>query len=136
MKSYLQFVKESKNILDIDIEDIRDISLDLIDDDIEAKIKNINYHFRVSKEDTKNYELWGESIDVPAIFIKLNDSMSRFFRWNDISNFINRLVSFLGDSYEIIINNEDDFTKLKDFIDDSQEEYYMLCVIIYEKLDN
>jgi len=127
MKSYLQFLRESKSekSIDIDIEDIKDMSLDLVDNDIDTKVWNITYHFTVFMEDTQNSKLWGESIHVPAVCIKLKDSQNRFFRWSDISEFVDRLILFLGDAYEIIINwSQDDYNKLEEFLDtDSSEEY-------------
>jgi hypothetical protein len=139
MKSYLQFLRESKSekSIDIDIEDIKDMSLDLVDNDIDTKVWNITYHFTVFMEDTQNSKLWGESIHVPAVCIKLKDSQNRFFRWSDISEFVDRLILFLGDAYEIIINwSQDDYNKLEEFLDtDSSEEYYVMEIIIYKKLD-
>ena len=139
MKSYLQFLRESKSekSIDIDIEDIKDMSLDLVDNDIDIKVWNITYHFTVFMEDTQNSKLWSESIDVPGICIKLKDSQNRFFRWEDISEFVDRLILFLGEEYEIIINwPQDDYNKLEEFLDTySSEEYYVMEIIIYKKLD-
>ncbi len=139
MKSYLQFLSESKSrkLIDIDIEDIKDISLDLVDSDFDVKVWNITYHFTVFMEDTQNSKLWSESIDVPGICIKLKDSQNRFFRWEDISEFVDRLILFLGEEYEIIINcPQDDYNKLEEFLDTySSEEYYVMEIIIYKKLD-
>lgn len=147
MKSYKEFIRESKELnkqLDLDIDDIKDMSLDLVDNDFDVDIWNIKYHFTVLKEDTKNYKLWGESIDVPAVCIKIKDSQNRFFTWDHIIDFTNRLIVYLGESsfrtstYEIIINwPQDDYKKLAEFIDvgDSFEEYYVLEIIIYKKLD-
>jgi len=137
MKSYKEFIRESKES-DLDIDDIRDMGLDLIDNDFDVKVLNINYYFTVLKEDTKMSKLWGESIHVPAVCVKLKDSQNRFFRWEDISEFINRLINYLGESYEIIINwPQDDYNKLDEFIDegDTSEEYYIFEIIIYKKLD-
>jgi len=148
MKSYKQFIRESKesDLLwgkadssnhDLDIDDIRDMSIDLVDNDFDVKVRNINYYFTVLKEDTKMSKLWGESIHVPAVCVKLKDSQNRFFRWSDISEFVDRLILFLGDVYEIIINwPQDDYNKLEEFLDtDSSEEYYVMEIIIYKKLD-
>jgi hypothetical protein len=148
MKSYKQFIRESKesDLLwrkpdsnhDLDIDDIRDMGLDLVDNDFDVKVWNINYYFTVLKEDTKMSKLWGESIHVPAVCVKLKDSQGRFFSWDDIIDFTNRLIIYLGELYEIIINwSQDDYKKLDEFIDvgDTFEEYYVLEIIIYKKLD-
>ena len=149
MKSYKQFIRESResDLLwgkadssnhDLDIDDIRDMGLDLVDNDFDVKVWNINYYFTVLKEDTKMSKLWGEYIHVPAVCVKLKDSQGRFFRWDDIIDFTNRLIIYLGELYEIIINwPQDDYKKLDEFIDvgDTFEEYYVLEIIIYKKLD-
>jgi pantothenate kinase-related protein Tda10 len=111
--------------------------LDLVDSDFDVKVWNITYHFTVFMEDTQNSKLWGESIHVPAVCIKLKDSQNRFFRWSDISEFVDRLILFLGEEYEIIINwPQDDYNKLEEFLDTySSEEYYVMEIIIYKKLD-
>jgi hypothetical protein len=140
MKSFKEFINEDKNlppeyyqeIHNVDIEDIEDMSLELKDDGFDVLISRCSYCFTAFKEDTTDSRLWREEVTVPGIVIRLRD---QFFKWSDISEFVDRLVGYLGDNYEIVINSENtEYNKLSDFIDE-QDEHYEMSIIIYRKLD-
>lgn len=153
MKSFKEFINESidyvintkeyknlppeyyQEINNVDIEDIEDMSLELKDDGFDVLIFQCSYCFTAFKEDTTDSRLWREEVTVPGIVIRLRDQSRQFFKWSDISEFVDRLVGYLGDNYEIVINSENtEYNKLSDFIDE-QDEYYEISIIIYRKLD-
>jgi hypothetical protein len=111
------------------IDDVKDVSLELIDIDLEVDYNFVDYY----KTDSLGRPS-GKFIKSFAIDIK--DVSSRFFRWSEIKETVLRIQdisSRLGFKIDIEVPSDDDYLELNDFISIySGEELYDISIIIYK----
>lgn len=133
LKKYILFEVASKETF------TEQIILDIKDICVEFDDYDIKHNFEVDL----NYDgISGWNKNTRAIKIYLRDISNRFFTWEDIKEVVLRLSDYIkyNSCLEMAIETPtsppDKFvTKLDDFIRDidKDDEYYRLCVVIYDK---
>jgi hypothetical protein len=111
------------------IDEVKDISLEFTDIDLEVNYNFVDYY----KTDSLGRP---SSKFIRAFAIDIKDSSSRFFRWNEIKETVLRVEDIsnrLGFKIDIEIPTDDDYLQLEDFISVySGEELYDISIIIYK----
>lgn len=129
LNSFKLFESEDSSFPSSFIDDIKDISLEFIDDSFKVKYNFVDYY----KTDSLGTPSSGF---IRAFAIDLKDSSNRFFRWYEIKETVLRIEdvsSRLGFKIDIEVPADDDYLPLEDFISIySGEELYDISIIIYK----
>jgi hypothetical protein len=111
------------------IDDVKDVSLELTDIDLEVEYNFVDYY----KTDSLGRP---SSKFIKSFIIDIKDVSSRFFRWSEIKETVLRIQdisSRLGFKIDIEVPSDDDYLELNDFISIySGEELYDISIIIYK----
>lgn len=111
------------------VDDVKDVSLELTDIDLEVEYNFVDYY----KTDSLGRPC---GIFIKSFAIDIKDVSSRFFRWSEIKETVLRIQdisSRLGFKIDIEVPSDDDYLELQDFISVySGEELYDISIIIYK----
>lgn len=129
LNSFKLFESEDSSFPSSFIDEVKDISLEFTDIDLEVNYNFVDYY----KTDSLGRP---SSKFIRAFAIDIKDSSSRFFRWNEIKETVLRIEDIsnrLGFKIDIEIPTDDDYLQLEDFISVySGEELYDISIIIYK----
>lgn len=129
LNSFKLFESKDSSFPSSFIDEIKDISLEFSDIDLEVNCNFVEYY----KTDSLGRP---SSKFIRAFAIDLKGLSNRFFRWNEIEETVLRIEdisSRLGFKIDIEVPSDDDYLPLEDFISIySGEELYEISIIIYK----
>jgi hypothetical protein len=131
LKNLVNFKLFESNIFSDDfISDIKDISLEFVDNEIEVNFGFVDYY----NTDSLGHQ---SSSFIKTFAIDIKDISNRFFRWEDIKDTILRIdyvSKQSGFNIDIEVVSDEDYLPLDDFISIySGEELYDISILIYKK---